>query len=105
MQFRVFVFLLITPLAAWAQNDQVVYDDARENGWQDYGWATINYANTNPVHSGSDSISVNDPTTNYQALYLHHDVSGFMSRRRMRIQCKCKPFEAGARKQPSSSLA
>ena len=72
---RIFLLMmaLIAPLAASAQNDQIIYDDARQSGWQDYGWATINYANTSPVHSGNYSISVTDPTTNYQALYLHHD--------------------------------
>lgn len=51
----------------------VVYDDALENGWQDYGWATLNFANTNPVLSGdSTSISVVDPGTSYEALYLGH---------------------------------
>ena len=58
-------------VGAWAQ-DLVVYDDALENGWQNYGWATLNYANTSPVHSGSDSISVVDPGSSYEALYLHH---------------------------------
>ena len=38
--------------------DQIVYDDALENNWQNWGWATLNYTNTSPVHSGSDSISV-----------------------------------------------
>src|ERR1700679_1493292 len=62
---------LASPLLA---QDQTVYDDALGNGWESYGWATLNYANTAPVHSGSDSISVVDPTTNgYEALYLHHD--------------------------------
>jgi hypothetical protein len=41
-----------------ARADQIIYDDARQNGWQDWGWATINYLNTSPVHAGSDSISV-----------------------------------------------
>ena len=49
-----------------------VYDNALQNGWQNYGWATINYANTSPVHGGSDSISVTDPGASHQALYLHH---------------------------------
>ena len=66
------LLVLIVPLVARGQGDQIIYDDARQNGWQDYGWATINYANSNPVHGGSHSISVIDPTTNYQALYLHH---------------------------------
>jgi Glycoside hydrolase family 44 len=38
--------------------DQIIYDDTLENGFEDWGYATENYANTTPVHSGSDSISV-----------------------------------------------
>lgn len=49
-----------------------VYDDSLESGWQNYGWATINYANTSPVYSGTASISVIDPGTSYEALYLGH---------------------------------
>src|SRR5579862_2769865 len=41
-----------------ARADQIVYDDALENGWQNWGWATLNYTNPSPIHSGSDSISV-----------------------------------------------
>lgn len=52
-----------------ARADQVVYDDALENGWQNWSWAAVNLANTSPVHSGADSISVS--CTNYAALYLH----------------------------------
>ena len=63
--------VMLAAVAA-GQGDMVVYDDARQNGWQDYGWATINYDNTAPVHGGTRSISVRDPTTSYQALYLHH---------------------------------
>ena len=63
-------------VAAWAlqltaQANQVIYDDALENGWQNWSWATVNFANTNPVYSGTYSISVT--CTNYQALYLHND--------------------------------
>ena len=56
--------------AVRAQSDQIIYDDSLENGWQQYPWTgvTVNLANTSPVHSGSDSISVN--ATNYGALYL-----------------------------------
>ena len=50
----------------------VVYDDALENGWQNYGWATLNYYNTSPVYSGAASISVTDPGSSYEALYLGH---------------------------------
>ncbi len=58
-----------------ARADQIIYDDALENGWQNWSWATVNLANTSPVHSGSYSISVtaNNTPSNWQALYL--DVS------------------------------
>ena len=49
---------------------QSVYDDTLENGWQNYGWATLNYSNVSPVHGGSDSIQVDAGA--YQALYVHH---------------------------------
>jgi hypothetical protein len=58
-----------------ARADQVIYDDALENSWVNWSWATVNLANASPVHSGSDSISVtasNIPGS-WQALYL--DVS------------------------------
>jgi hypothetical protein len=64
---------LALAMAVQAQN-LIVYDDALENGWQDGGsWATVNYANTSPVYNSSDSISVVDPTTTYEALWLYHD--------------------------------
>jgi len=58
-----------------ARADQIIYDDALENGWANWSWATVNLANTSPVHSGSDSISVTASNTpgSWQALYL--DVS------------------------------
>jgi hypothetical protein len=52
--------------------DQIVYDDALENGWMDWGWASINYNNTSPVHSGSKSISVTITDTSSQAIYIAH---------------------------------
>jgi hypothetical protein len=57
------------PTVARAQTDQAVYTDALVNGWQNWSWATVNLANTTPVQSGSDSISVSAGP--YQALYLH----------------------------------
>jgi hypothetical protein len=55
-----------------ARADQIIYDDALENGWGNWSWATVNLANTSPVHSGSDSISVtaNNTSSSWQALYL-----------------------------------
>ena len=54
-----------------ARADQIIYDDALENGWQNWGWATLNYANTSPIHTGSDSISV-AIGTNYQGIQIWH---------------------------------
>jgi len=54
-----------------ARADQVVYDDALENGWNNWGWATLNYANTLPVHSGSDSISVTFSSA-WQGIQIWH---------------------------------
>lgn len=51
--------------------DQVIYDDALENGWQNWGWATLNYTNITPVHSGSDSISVTI-VNGYDGIQLWH---------------------------------
>ena len=71
------ILVICAPAVAILRADQIIYDDALENGWENYGWATLNYANLSPVHSGVDSISVS--STNYQALYLHHaGMSGSM---------------------------
>ena len=61
--------------------DQVVYDDARENGWDDWGWAVLNYANPSPVHSGNDSISVTISAA-WAGIQLYHadiDASSYSS--------------------------
>lgn len=65
-----------------ARADQVIYDDALENGFQNWGWATLNYNNTSPVHSGSDSVSVT-VTAGYQGIQIVNPTgindSGFTS--------------------------
>ena len=38
----------------------------------DWGWATINYNNTSPVHSGSKSVAVTIVTNTWQAIYIAH---------------------------------
>jgi hypothetical protein len=53
-----------------AQTNQIIFDDSLENGWVDWSWATVNLANTSPVHGGSDSISVT--CAGYAALYFEH---------------------------------
>lgn len=57
-------------LSAPAQ-DQIIYSDALQNGWENWGWATLNYGVTTPVHSGTKSISVQ--ANAWEAIYLHHD--------------------------------
>jgi hypothetical protein len=57
-------------ITARAQTDQIIYTDSLQNNWQNYSWATVNFNNSNPVHDGSASISVNAAA--WQALYLHH---------------------------------
>ncbi|MDQ4121947.1 MAG: carboxypeptidase regulatory-like domain-containing protein [Acidobacteriota bacterium] len=63
------VFCLLAA-SAKAQTDQLIYTDSLQNGWQNWSWATANFNNSNPVHGGSASISVNAAA--WQALYLHH---------------------------------
>ncbi len=48
-----------------------VYDDALKNSWTNSSTATVNIANTTPVHAGKDSISIK-PGTASAALYLRH---------------------------------
>jgi hypothetical protein len=55
-------------LGATLRADQIIYDDALENGWANWSWATVNLANPSPVHGGVASISVT--ASNWSALYL-----------------------------------
>ena len=59
-------------LATLGLTDQSVYSDELDTGWQNWSWASVNFSNTGPVHSGSHSISVTETGGN-QALYLHHN--------------------------------
>ena len=69
---------LAVQTSLWAQTDVQIYTDSLMNGWQNWSWATVNLANTQPVHSGSHSISVSAGA--WQAFYAEHDAfntSGF----------------------------
>lgn len=69
---------LFAGLSAARAQDQEVYTDSLLNGWESWGWATLNYSNTNPVHGGARSISV--VADGWEAIYLHHaafSTSGF----------------------------
>src|SRR5262249_49848913 len=63
-----FLALSAVPLQAQS-NNLVIYDDNLENGFQNWGWATLNYNNTSPVHSGSDSVSIL-MTSGYQGIQI-----------------------------------
>jgi len=64
--------LLVTAVSRLsAQTDQAIYTDSLQNGWQDWGWTSINYNNASPVHSGAKSISVTI-TNGWQAIYIAH---------------------------------
>jgi hypothetical protein len=65
------ILLLAMTLRLAAQTDQIVYTDSLQNGWVNWSWATVNLNNASPVRSGTSSISVT--STNWQALYLHHN--------------------------------
>ena len=69
---------LISLLSCWVAvtsglaQDQTIYTDALQNGWQDWGWsATRDFANTSIVHSGSKSAAVTI-TGAWGAFSLHH---------------------------------
>lgn len=66
------LLLTVVGLNLPSRADQIIYDDALQNGWQNWSWATVNLANTSPVHSGADSISVtaDNTSSDWQALYL-----------------------------------
>ncbi|HTQ49528.1 MAG TPA: glycoside hydrolase family 44 protein [Candidatus Acidoferrales bacterium] len=70
--YAYFLFTFLTAFSFVVQADQIVYDDALENDWQDWGWASINYNNTSPVHSGSKSVSVTITNGSSQAIYIAH---------------------------------
>lgn len=70
-RFLGLIFVALACLGGRAAED-FIYQDALVNGWQDWGWASINYNNASPVRSGSKSIAVT-MGTGYAGVYWHHD--------------------------------
>jgi hypothetical protein len=71
------IFLLVScllPVSSEAVSaDLPIYIDSLAAGWEDWSWSsTINYSNTSPVHSGTDSISVQYNAA-WAGFYLHTD--------------------------------
>ena len=58
VRWLLFLLLLSWSVKADAQANLPIYTDYMVNGFQDWGWATRNLANTSPTHSGASSISV-----------------------------------------------
>lgn len=48
-----------------------VFSDQLDNSWQNWSWATVNLSNTNPIHTGTKSISVHEVNA-YDGFYVHH---------------------------------
>src|SRR5947207_5251958 len=66
------VLLVASTLHFVVRADQTVFTDSLQNGWLNWGWATLDYNNTSPVHSGTKSVAVTITTTNYEAIYVAH---------------------------------
>ncbi|MGD0815183.1 MAG: MBG domain-containing protein [Verrucomicrobiota bacterium] len=57
-----------------AQAPLPVYTDNLVNGWQDWSWIPNNLANTNPVYSGTHSISASASDNDYEALSFEEPI-------------------------------
>src|SRR5437016_8070943 len=53
-----------------AQAPLPIYIDHLVNGFQDWGWATHDYANPSPVHSGAASVAVT--MAPWEGLQIYH---------------------------------
>jgi len=62
------VLFLLAVFRFTATADLIIYSNSLRSDWQDKSWATVNRANTSPVHSSDKSISVS--ANNWSALYL-----------------------------------
>ena len=71
---RFLQWLILLPLllglqgTAFAQTDQVIYDETLAPGWQNWSWATVDTASSAYANTGSVSIAVTPAA--WSALYL-----------------------------------
>jgi hypothetical protein len=63
--------LLSSGLPLRAAADQTIFDDALENGWQDWSWAAVDFNPGATVHAGTKAIAVTAGA--WEGLYLAHD--------------------------------
>lgn len=66
-----FVTAIFCAVSGAYGQDQVVYADSLQNGWENWSWAQTNLAASSPVHGGTSSVSVTSTGT-FQAAYFHH---------------------------------
>ncbi len=62
--------------------DQIVYDGTLENGWQNWGWAALNFTNSSPVYAGnthSISVTINSAWAGMQLYHPDQDASPYAS--------------------------
>ena len=66
-----FILAWAITVPAMAQN-MIVYSNSLVNGWQNWGYATLNYANTSPVYTGCQySVSVTIGSA-YAGIQIYH---------------------------------
>src|SRR6266487_4936079 len=71
LRFTIAAVIFSAAIGMNAQSDLPVYIDGLVSGFQDWGWAPHNYANTSPVHSGKNSVSVSIASA-WQGLQIVH---------------------------------
>jgi Glycoside hydrolase family 44 len=64
------IFTAASVAASVASAQTLVYTDALGPGFQNFSWATVNFAATSPVHSGQRAIEFQPD--NFQGLYFAH---------------------------------
>jgi alpha-N-arabinofuranosidase len=75
-------FLLALRGTAFAATDQTIYDEALAPGWQNWSWATVDFASTANANTGAVSIAVTPAA--WSALYLRSadapvDTNGYLN--------------------------
>ncbi len=66
----ILIWIFLPQLALRA--DQIIYNGALQNGWENWSWATVNFANASPVYTGN-SYSISVTCGGYSALYLENN--------------------------------
>jgi hypothetical protein len=85
---RLLYWLLLLPFllglrgTAFAQTDLTIYDEALAPGWQNWSWATVDFASTANANTGAVSIAVTPAA--WSALYLRSadapvDTNGYLN--------------------------